>query len=173
MNTKLFQITGVLIVFFAFSVKNSFGQFQWVKVGVDGVTCSQCSRSVELSIRKLDFVLDVRMNFEHPEGKITFKSGETVDVEKIAKAVVNAGFSVRYLSAGFIFKNTNVSNGSCYLFKDRQYQFVKTDTKILNGEAIIIFIGKSFMQSKEYRKWKPDLIPICDKPKGPSFYITL
>src|ERR1700759_2288056 len=80
-------------------------QFTWAEIGVDGLTCSACTRSVEMQIRKLDFVDSVSMNLEHTDGKIFFKKGAAVNIEKISQAVVDAGFSVRYLRAGFLFKN--------------------------------------------------------------------
>ena len=45
-------------------------QFQTVYIGVNGLTCSQCSRTVEMSIRKLDFVGDVQMNLAHTESRM-------------------------------------------------------------------------------------------------------
>src|ERR1700744_4870126 len=86
------------ITFCLFSVV-SYAQITEVDLGVNGLTCSQCSRSVEMRIRKLDFVKDVQMNLEHTEGKIFFKENKKVDIDKIAQAVVDAGFSVRTLKA--------------------------------------------------------------------------
>jgi hypothetical protein len=113
------------------------------------------------------------MNLQHTEGKITFKPGAKVDVEKIAQAVVDAGFSVRYLLAGFVFDNTVVSKGFCYPYEESQFQFVKTEGKTLNGETTLKFIGKEFQSGKEYKHWKSDLIPVCDKLKGKILYVTL
>jgi len=162
----------IIFILFAFSGK-TFAQFKWVEIGVDGLTCSQCSRSVEMSIRKLDFVQNVEMNLEQTQGKIIFKDGAKIDVERIAQAVVNSGFSVRYLQAGFYFENIAVSNGYCFPFEGKQYQFIKTENKILKGETVIKFIGKKFQSNKEFKKWKADLVPVCDKSKGEILYVTL
>jgi copper chaperone CopZ len=164
--------TALTLILLILSVKMG-AQFSWVQIGVDGLTCSQCSKSVEMSIRKLDFVQNVDMNLEHTEGKITFKPGAKVNVEKIAKAVVDAGFSVRYLHAGFIFENIAMTNGFCFPFEGKQYQFVKAESKNLNGEATIKFVGKKFQSNKEYKHWKADLTPVCDKSKGEILYVTL
>ena len=147
--------------------------FTYVQIGVDGLTCSQCSRSVEMSIRKLSFVEDVQMNLANTEGKITFKPGAKIDIKKIAQAVFDAGFSVRYLNGGFTFDNVAINVNSCFPFDGNQFQFVKVDSKILNGETIIKFIGKKFLSNKEYKKWKNSLQPVCEKSKGELFYITL
>ena len=113
------------------------------------------------------------MNLEHTQGKITFKPNAKVDIEKIAKAVVNAGFSVRYLNANFSFKNITVNNGYCYAFESKSYQFVKTENKVLNGEATLKFIGKDFLSRKEFKKWEPDLKPACNTSSGTVFFVTL
>src|ERR1700722_452721 len=91
-------LSWVFLTLFTFS---SRAQFVSAKLGVDGLTCSACTRSVELSIRKLDFVKDVQMNLDNTVGQITFIPGKQISMNKIAKAVTDAGFSVRYLQATF------------------------------------------------------------------------
>ena len=166
----------LIVIFIALSLLFSiegFSQFTWATIGVDGLTCSQCSKSVELSLRKLDFVQNVEMDLEQTNGKITFKPAAKVNIEKIAQAVVNAGFSVRYLHAGFAFQNTAVTKGFCFSYEGNQFQFVKTDEKILKSETTLKFLGKEFLSSQEYKKWKADLVPVCDKQKGKILFVTL
>lgn len=152
---------------------NAKANYTWIQVGVNGLTCSQCSRSVEMSIRKLDFVQDVIMNLENTESKIILKAGVKVDIKKIAKAVVDAGFSVRYINAGFIFKNVPITNGYCYPFEGHQFQFIKVDSKILTEEVTLKFLGKNFQTPKEYKIWKKELHATCPKSQGEIFYVTL
>lgn len=173
MKTQKTYLWLIHLTVFMLCVANLSAQFNWVKVGVDGLTCSQCSRSVELSIRKLNFVSNVEMNLELTEGKISFIAGSKVNIEKIAQAVIDAGFSVRYLSAGFNFENTSVNSGYCHSFEGNQYQFLKMEPKVLNGETTLLFVGKKFMPPKKFKDWKKNLIPACDKSKGIVFYVTL
>jgi copper chaperone CopZ len=173
-ENRLFRRCLTVLCFIAFFIAfNAKANYTWVQVGVNGLTCSQCSRSVEMSIRKLDFVQDVVMNLEHTEGKIIFKPNAKVDIKKIAKAVVDAGFSVRYLTAGFTFENIAVSNGFCYPFEGKQLQFVKVDSKNINGEVTLKFLGKNFLADKEYKMWKKDLEATCPKSQGEILYVTL
>jgi copper chaperone CopZ len=173
MNAELTKAVTFITLIFLLLAGKAFAQFKWVEIGVDGLTCSQCTKSVEMSIRKLDFVKNVEMNLEHTKGKITFKDGAKVSIGQIAQAVVNAGFSVRYLQAGFLFENITINKGYCFSNEGKQYQFVKTETKTLNGETVIKFIGKKFQSGKEYQHWKADLVPVCDKSKGEILYVTL
>lgn len=170
------KIPRFIAIFFFFAIavplKSAEG-FDWVQLGVDGLTCSQCTRSVEMSIRKLDFVEDVQMNLEHTEGKVVFKKGAKVDIEKIAKAVVDAGFSVRYLKAGFTFENTAAESNNCFSYGGVQYQFVNVTPRTLSGETIITFLGDKFLSKKESKKWKPSLTVSCADKKQKVYFITL
>jgi len=55
--------------------------------------------------------------------KYFFKKDTKVSIEKIAKAVKDAGFSVRYLSANFNFNNVSVSENFCWNYEGEQYDF--------------------------------------------------
>ncbi len=160
------------ILFFLLS-ENISAQFKWAEIGVDGLTCSACTRAVEMNIRKLDFVDSVAMNLENKEGKIIFKAGKKVNIEKIAQAVFDAGFSVRYLKAAFMFDNLSISNGFNWTNDTEQYCFVKAENKILNGETMLTFIGEKFMPSKQYRTWKKKIIECCSVNKKKVYYITI
>ena len=162
-----------LSIYFFLIVPQTKAQFSEAEIGVNGLTCSQCSRSVEFSIKKLDFVKEVQMDLEHTQGKINFKPGMKVYIEKIAKAVEDAGFSVRYLTADFVFDNITINAGYCFPYENRLYQFVKTETKNLKGTTQLKFIGKSFLPKKEYKGWEPDLKPKCSETKERIFYVTL
>jgi copper chaperone CopZ len=152
-----------------------FGQFKSAEIGVDGLTCSACTRSVEMSIRKLNFVRDVVMNLENTEGKIIFKDSVKIEIDKIAKAVTDAGFSVRYLHASFNFNNIPVSENFCWNYEGGQYQFVKTEDKKLNGVVTLKFIGEKYLSKKEIKKWSA--IISSAKGKGCNakniYYVTL
>jgi cation transport ATPase len=130
-------------------------QFGWAQIGVDGLTCSACTRSVEMSIRKLNFVDTVTMNLEHTEGKIIFKKNAKVEMWMVAKAVVDAGFSLRSLYAGVDIESLKVSTDLCWEFENNNYHFVKITNNVeIKKNLSIRFIGEKFMSKKEYKNWK-------------------
>ena len=163
----------LVVILVMLSVQLSRAQFTWAQIGVDGLTCSACTRSVEMSIRKLDFVDSVAMNLEHTEGKIIFKKGSKVEIEKIAGAVIDAGFSLRYLHAAVILKDVKISDNYCYSFEGNSYQFVKTENKTLNGESIIKFLGAKYLSGKEFKSWKPSLKSNCTGKKAKVYFVTV
>ena len=114
---KPFRIL-ILTLSFIIVALHSFAQLNWAQIGVDGLTCSACTRSVEMSIRKLTFVDSVTMNLEHTTGKITFKKGAKVEIDKIAKAVTDAGFSLRSLYAGINISELKVTENACWQFEN-------------------------------------------------------
>lgn len=173
MNKGILTKRCLIILFLGLIKSNLFAFFDSVEIGVNGLTCSQCTRSVELSIRKLNFVDNVEMNLEHSEGKITFKPNTKISIEKIAEAVIKAGFSVRYLHALFVFENKDFNNDDCFLFEEQNYQFVKIEPKKLDGKTTLKFIGKKFLPAKEYKGWKPLLIKKCGSAKESVLYVTL
>lgn len=62
----------LFIFFFTILVLSSgcLAQFNRVEIGVNGLTCSQCSRGVETERRKLDFVRDVQLDLQHTRGRL-------------------------------------------------------------------------------------------------------
>ena len=150
----------------------SKAQFIWAEVGIDGLTCSACSRSVEMSIRKLDFVDSVIMNLEHTEGKIIFKKSSKIEIVKIGQAIVNAGFSVRYLKAAFIFNDIQISNDYQFTYENSAYRFITLPKINFQGETILTFIDKNYLSKKEFSHWKNELKKLSYSKKDKKYYIT-
>ncbi len=173
MIDKKFSFAALIAIVFLFCSMQSEAQFKWAMVGVNGLTCSACSRTVEMAIRKLPFVKKVQMNLDNTEGKIIFADNANVDIEKIAEAVTNAGFSVRYLNADFLFNNVSVSTGYCFNNGNYTLQFISTASKTLNGESQIKFIGPEFLAKDEFKKYKTLLTNSCTESKGKVYFVTL
>ena len=166
-------ISFLLVVLFCSIAINATAQFYSVFIGVNGLTCSQCSRTVEMSIRKLDFVADVDMNLEHTEGKITLKKNKKADMDKIAQAVVNAGFSVRYLQADLVVDNSVVVNGSCFNYKGDEYVFTDPPKEPLKGTVKLKFIGKKFLPKNEFKKMQQYMDNKCGDVSGKVYHVAM
>ncbi len=151
----------------------SSAQFTSAIIGVNGLTCSACTRTVEMSIRKLDFVKDVEMNLENTEGKIIFKENSDVDISKLAGAVTDAGFSVRNLIANYIFHDVMVGKNFCFNAGKFKMQFISVQEKKLNGEVPLIFLGKDFQSKSELKKVKSLLEGKCVEETGLIYFVTL
>lgn len=150
----------------------AFAQVKKFELGVNGLTCSQCSRNVEMSLRKLPFIKDVRMNLEHTEGEIFFKDNADIDVQRMARAVTDAGFSVRYMKGTYALSGINVSDGSCTTVLGKRFVFINTPAHTLNGDVVLQFLGDRYMGKKDARNWKPRMKNSCGGDTQP-YYVTI
>lgn len=166
---KWITLLGILLI------SHAQAQFKSVTVGIDGLTCSMCSNSVEKLIRQLDFVASVTMDLNQTTAEITFKEGKKVNVNEIAKKVVDSGFSVRSIQALFTFTDTEAKEGKSYVYEGDEYIFLKVPDAVLTGDKNITFIGKKYMSAKEFVHWK-DLVAKnkgSSKSKSQVYHITL
>lgn len=148
-------------------------QFTEVEVGINGLTCSQCTRSVEMRIRKLDFVDHVQMNLQQTNGRIILKKNKKVSMEQIAQAIKDAGFSVRYLKADFMFDDSDAPAGTCFRYKGDKYIFVQPPQSYLKGNISLTFVGAAFMPPKELKKWNTNVKDNCGSATGNTYFVTL
>jgi copper chaperone CopZ len=148
-------------------------EFRWAEVGVEGLTCSMCARSVELKVRKLDFVEDVQMNLSTTTMRVILKEGTHVNIEAIARAVDDAGFSVGYLNAGYVFDEVEVDDGYCLVTDDLIFSFVRTGSRKLHGETTLKFVGEPFLPRKELAEWKPELKSACEQTGTHLCFVTV
>lgn len=143
-------------------------QIQSAKVGINGLTCSQCSRSVEMQLRKLAFVSNVNMDLADTEGTLQFKEGSKIDFSKIAQAVKDAGFSVRFLEAEIDMQKVKIAEHG---FKIGNDLYLVPDAKDIKPAVVTFrFMGKKYASGKEK-------IPVSEKvkpsAKGQVYYVHL
>src|SRR5262245_20629316 len=167
-NMKSLVLLGAIFL----SSLRADAQFTSAELGVDGLTCSMCARSVEMSIRQLPFVQDVTVNLRTTTMKVVFKKAQPVDIEKLAIAVDDAGFSVGYLHASYIFSNLSASDGARFTQDGASYDFVGTGKKILNVETVLKFIGDHCLSSDELAKWTPRLTNGCKGQALKTYFVT-
>lgn len=68
------------------------GSNEVVEINVSGMTCKFCVYSVTKSLKKIEGVSDVKVSLELEKTRIFMKPGASVDVDKMKKAIVEAGF---------------------------------------------------------------------------------
>lgn len=165
-----FILTLLVILQCLFVPKAITAQYTSARIGVNGLTCSACTRSVEMSIRKLPFIENVEMNLENTDGILKFKKGQEVDIFKIAQAVVDAGFSVRFLNADYTFSNTNITDRK---YNENGYSFYFVRKTPLKKDNTLRFIGPAFQTKKEFTKYKAEFPNLDFKDKAVSFVVLV
>lgn len=151
--TRLMLKRFVFIVLLAAMSSFLHAQVISASVGVNGLTCSQCSRSVEMQLRKLPFVKTVTMNLKQTEGSLEFKDGAKVDFSRIAEAVKNAGFSVRFLTAEIDMGKVSRNDKGFKIGND--FYFVSSSSDLNNLSVVTIrFLGKTYSSDKKNNSFK-------------------
>jgi copper chaperone CopZ len=153
-----------------FLLKTQAASIQFISIGVNGLTCSMCTRSVEMSIRKLDFVDSVVMDLENTEGKVFIKSNATPDFRLIAKAVSNAGFSVRFMRISVDLTDLSTWK-DCFTINGNAFQQIDDAQSPSTTVIQLTLVGNEYMPKKAalaFRK-KPEPC-LSDKP---VYYVSL
>lgn len=134
--------------FLLFSISSlAFAQnsnIQYVDMGINGLHCSACSFTVEKSLRKVEGVSLVQMDLNERSGKIFFQDNTKVKFEKLAKAIVDAGYSVRYLKVQ-LREEISIDQDCSYF-----------DHCLLTGEKqgkTIRLISKAYLPKKEWKSF--------------------
>jgi copper chaperone CopZ len=157
----------VFSLLFSLIVISVHAQFINATIGINGLTCSQCSRSVEIQLRKLAFVKDVKMNLEQTSGTIFFKENKKVNIASIANAVKDAGFSVRFLKAEIDKTSVNISEQGCFNLDGNSYN-VLGPTPIPSKTILTLqFVGKDYLPGNDFKRYK---LPTNTACKGKAVY---
>ncbi len=153
-------------------------QFLTAHVAVDGLTCSACSFVTQKSLMQLPFIEDVQMDLNTHIATLTFKNGSPVAMDRIAQKVVDAGFSVGGFTAEIYLKEVAVSDNFCFEYDGAIFHFIQTKERNITGIATLTFIGKEFMNKKEFKRYKAAMTAVCasgdkDLKLTKTYFITL
>ena len=141
-------------------------QPEFLTIGVNGLTCSQCTRNVEMKLRKISFVTGVKMNLQQTNGVLSVKP-TGLDPSAIARAVRDAGFSLRFME--MIVDEPNARDTTVFRIGSNLFRIIPTDQPFLPGSTVR-FIGQEFLSPAEYRKWKPKLPKAS---KSATYYLAV
>ena len=151
-----------LVMMFVSPVQESLAQIKWIDVGINGLTCSLCTRSVDRSISRLEFVDSVSMSLENTEGRIYVKDVEAIDLKRITKAIIDAGFSVRSVHLQFDFRDIRIDKDGFFSFKGQRYQWLQFKNDALPNDVALTLIDDGFLPKKESNQWKKKLGILAD-----------
>lgn len=119
-----------------------------------------CSRSVEMSLLRLDFVDRVVMSLETTEGRVFFKPDMPVDLNEVARAVVNAGFSVRFVRLQLTFEDIPVASDGSFTFQGQTFQWLDFE-KTADDSFALKLIGENFLPKKEFAEWRKKSVELA------------
>ncbi len=127
-------------------------QVQKVNLQASGLTCAMCSKAIYKAVSAISFVDTVLVNIEASTYDIRFNSDATPHFDQIAKAVVDAGFSVANLTVVVNFNKQNVDKNGLLTLDGIQYKIMGTSPATLQGSKKLQLIGKQYMLPKDFKK---------------------
>ncbi len=127
-------------------------QVQKVNLQASGLTCAMCSKAIYKAVSAISFVDTVLVNIEASTYDIRFDKETTPRFDQIAKAVVDAGFSVANLTVMVNFDKQAVDKNGSFTLDGINYKLMGTPPTTLQGSKKMQLIGKQYMLPKDFKK---------------------
>ena len=135
----------------------SAAQFKSVTIGVDGLTCSSCSYGVEQSVRKLDFVKEVKPDLNAATATISFLADKKISIDELVKKVYQAGFSVRFVKAVYHFPQPSMPENDTLMIDKDVFYFLNSPSSPLQNDVTLQLIGEKYAAKKVFKHWESQM----------------
>jgi len=143
-------IAVVVVIFFTVALQ---AQFSRATLQASGLTCSMCSKAVKVALEKVSFVQEVKVDIKRQEYTIIFKENNNADFDALKKAVEDAGFSVASLKVTGSFSGVSVQKDQHLQLDGKNFHFINSNDKMLNGEQTLTIVDKDFLSAKDFKKY--------------------
>jgi hypothetical protein len=97
------------------------------------------------------------------------KQGTPIDLKKIATAVTDAGFSVRFVRVAFAFDDIIVATDGSFTYQGQGYAWLDFKSPAKNN-ATLQLVDEGFLPRKESSQWKKKLPKASDGKK--TFHVV-
>jgi len=154
---KIFLIVACICVI------SASAQVQKVNLQASGLTCAMCSKAIYKAVSAISFVDTVFVNIEASTYDIRFNKESTPHFDQIAKAVVDAGFSVANLTVMANFDKQVIDKNGLFTLDGIQYKLMGAVPATLQGSKKLQLIGKQYMLPKDFKK-----IPVSSNTGMPA-----
>jgi copper chaperone CopZ len=125
-------------------------QIESARLKADGLTCSMCSKAIFKALEKLSFVDKIDADVETSVFTITFKKGQTVSPDRIAKAVTDAGFAVGQLELTANLPADAAGGKDAHIaFDGATYHLLNAPEGSVAGEHKLLLADKSFLKAED------------------------
>lgn len=146
MKTISILITAIVIAI------TTDAQFSKASLQASGLTCAMCSKAVKVALENVSFVQEVKVDIKSQEYFINFRENAEPDFDVLKKAVEDAGFSVASLKVTGNFSDVPVEKDKHIQIRGKNFHFLSTGNRVLNGETTFTIVDKDFISEKEFKK---------------------
>jgi copper chaperone CopZ len=145
---KSFFLIGLLFWF-----SGSEAQVSKVSLQASGLTCSMCSKAVLNALQKVSFVNKVQVDIKSQQYTITFKDSSSIELDALAQAVEDAGFSVAKLIVTANVQPLTLGKDEHVKIGTSWFHFLNASSQQVNGEMKFTLVDKKFTSAKEAKKY--------------------
>ncbi len=125
-------------------------QIQSAKLKADGLTCSMCSKAIYKALEKISFIDKIDADVETSVFTLTFKKGQTVSPDRIAKAVTNAGFTVGQLELIADLPADAAGGKDAHVaFEGATYHLLNAPEGSVAGTHTLLLTDKAFLNTAD------------------------
>ncbi len=144
-------IISLLLVLFLGA--QSQAQISKASLQASGLTCSMCSKAVKSALEEVSFVDKVDVDIKNQQYNLTFKNSAAVDIDALAKAVEDAGFSVASFKITADMAHVSADKDKHVKIGNQYFHFLNGKGQQLNGSTTLTIVDKAFVPAKEFKKW--------------------
>ncbi len=163
MKIKIFFCVVATLLIVTFSTMSARAEFVSADIGVNGLTCSMCSKGTEATLKQLPFIDSISIDLNDLVAHVIFKKGVKVSIDEMREMIEEAGFSVRSITAVFNFDHEVVGKDYHFVYSGDTYHFIGVDGKTLSGLVNIRFVDKQYVSKKEYSTLSKKTTFLCYK----------
>jgi copper chaperone CopZ len=142
-----------LLVFLVLIGVSSEAQITKVSLQASGLTCSMCSKAVKSAIEEVPSVEKIQVDIKNQQYNISFKEGAETDLDALAKAVEDAGFSVAALNVTVNVDQLKLNKDDHIKIGSQYFHFLNASGQEVSGTATFNVVDKKFVSAKEFKKY--------------------
>lgn len=153
----------ILLLAFIFTLLNGVfaQQIEYVEMGIDGVTCSLCMRTVDVALSRVKGVSHVQANIAATTVRVYAQKSSDFHIGSLVKAVGDAGFSVRFVKVYFTnpvqLNNCHQLAGGCWSWLDPNYAAVPVQQ--------VYLVSAKLLSANRFDAWFKDTRPLAATPE--------
>jgi copper chaperone CopZ len=145
------QVFSLFVISFIITTSACAQVYDTVRIQIDGMTCSLCSKSVQDQLERLYYIKKISIELNTSIAVLLVDTVDAVSPEDMAKAVWNAGFTVGVFLIPI--SKDNRTNG-IYSYT---YFSMTSESVPLQKAGYYTLVGKWYMNQETFKKVKKQM----------------
>ncbi|MEO6915914.1 MAG: heavy-metal-associated domain-containing protein [Chitinophagaceae bacterium] len=151
----------IISLIFAFQFSPVQSQFTSARIQASGLTCAMCTKAIYNALGEVSFIQSVDPDISNSSFNVVFKKNVAVNIDKVRKAVEDAGFSIAKMKITGNFKDLAIRNDEHVTIDGSTFHFLKVSDQTLSGNRELTLVDKNFIGAKEFKKYSVSTKMAC------------